>query len=234
MPNASNILNCNLMKLWKLLEKYILSFFRPLANKEDIARLNPEINISQLPGPFTYSVALGKYSVEIFHKKTDMGQLIHLMKYHQNEQAAEKLSGILIDFIKEYPFPENPDLVITIPDTIINRPLSPVKYLAESICKDFDWPVRHDVFSHIKVGPPQKTRTFEERIEDNVKRYRLDFPKLVSEKNILLFDDIFATGQSMIEAAQLIWEQRPQTVMAMTLVKLGSKYKIYDDKSMHN
>ncbi|MEE9443347.1 MAG: hypothetical protein V3V99_11850 [candidate division Zixibacteria bacterium] len=211
-----------------------MSFFRLWANENDIARLNPEININQLPGPFSYSAALGKYSEDIFHKKTDMGRLIHLMKYRQNAQAAKKLSGILISFIREYPLPQHPDLIITIPDTITNCPISPVKYLAEAIGKEFNWPVRHDIFSHINVGPPQKARTFNERIEDNLRRYRLDYPELVQEKNILLFDDIFATGQSMIEAAQHIWDQRPRTVMAMALVKLGSQYKIYNDESEHN
>ncbi|MFH1699339.1 MAG: hypothetical protein ABIE07_02030 [Candidatus Zixiibacteriota bacterium] len=222
------------MKFRELFEKYILSFFRPMNVNEEIAGLNPEINISQLPGPFSYSVALGRYTVEKFHEKTDMGLLIHMMKYRQNTEAARKLTKILIDFIREYPFPQNPNLVITIPDTMTNRQNSPVKYLAEAIGKEFNWLVRHDIFSNIKVGLPQKTRTFDERIEDIHKRYRLNCPQLVQGKHILLFDDIFATGQSMIEAAQHIWDHHPHTVMAMTLVKLGSKFKIYGDESEHN
>ncbi len=188
-----------------------------------IGELTPELETTPLPGPFDFSLGLGHYSMQTFHRRTRMGTLIHLMKYHYSREAADRLAAFLIDYLTDYPLPYRPDLIVTVPDSIPNRPFSPVGYIAERIANKLGWSARRDIIVRARLEKPQKDRSFEERLADNRPRYALRHPEAVRGKTVLLFDDIFATGKSFIEAAELIREQNPVCLMGLALVKLGQK-----------
>lgn len=186
-----------------------------------VEELTPELSPTVLPGPFDFSVGLGQYSLKTFHRRSQMGTLVHLMKYHHSREAADRLSEFLIEYLADHPLPERPDLIVTVPDSIPNRPFSPAGYIAERLAGEFGWTARTDIIVRARLEKPQKDRSFEERLQDTRPRYALRHPDAVRGKNILLFDDIFATGKSLIEAAALIREHDPACLMALTLVKLG-------------
>jgi predicted amidophosphoribosyltransferase len=186
-----------------------------------IRELTPELATTQLPGPFDFSIGLGYYSMQTFHRRTHMGTLIHLMKYQYSREAAERLAVFLIDYLTKHPLPYRPDLIVTVPDSIPNRPFSPVGHIAERVAEKFGWTARQDIIVRARLEKPQKDRSFEERLADNRARYALRYPEAVRGKTVLLFDDIFATGKSFIEAAELIRERDPIRLMGLTLVKLG-------------
>jgi len=206
--------------------EFINGRFRSLIGKagsgiDEIDSLAPEIKPDTLPGPFARSLAIGRYSFDDFHKRTDMGKLIHLMKYHYSRKAADRLTIFLINYLQENPLPDQPGLVVTLPDSLTNRPFRPTAYLADAFGTHFGWPVRHDIIHPIRLEKPQKDRSFEERLADTEPRYDLRHPEAVTGKKVLLFDDIYATGRSLIEAADLINAHSPESLMALTLVKLG-------------
>jgi predicted amidophosphoribosyltransferase len=142
------------------------------------------------------------------------------MKFHHSQEAIDRLAGFLIDYIIAHPLPEIPDLIVTIPDSITSRPFSPPVYIAERLTDRFGWPVDGDVLFCAQPEKPQKGRSFEDRLEDTRPRYGILKENLLRRKHILLFDDIYASGQSLMEAGRLIREHDPKTVMALTLVKL--------------
>lgn len=186
-----------------------------------IEALTPELSPTFLPGPFDYAVGLGHYSEQTFHRRTQMGTLIHLVKYHHSREAADRLASFLIDYLADHPLPRRPDLIVTVPDSIPNRPFSPVAYIAERLAEKFGWGTRHDIIVRARLEKPQKDRSREERLQDTRPRYALRHPEAVRGRDIFLFDDIFATGKSLIETANLIREHEPASLMALTLVKLG-------------
>lgn len=186
-----------------------------------VERLTPELSPTFLPGPFDYSIGLGHYSEQTFHRRTQMGTLVHMMKYHYSHEAADRLTVFLKEYLTDNPLPFRPDLIVTVPDSIPNRPFSPVGYIADRIAGEFGWTARHDIIVRARLEKPQKQRGFEERLQDTRPRYALRHPEAVRGRSVLLFDDIFATGKSLIEAANLIREHDPACLMAVTLVKLG-------------
>jgi predicted amidophosphoribosyltransferase len=186
-----------------------------------VERLIPELSPTFLPGPFDYSIGLGHYSESTFHQRTQMGTLVHLMKYHHSYEAADRLVIFLKEYLTEHPLPDPPSLIITVPDSVPNRPFSPAGYIADGIAAAFGWTACHDIIVRARLEKPQKQRSFEERLQDTRPRYMLRHPEAVRGECILLFDDIFATGKSLIEAANLIREHDPACLMALTLVKLG-------------
>jgi len=209
------------MKLKTTIVGTLKRFLRtPDAENISVGELTPELSMTRLPGPFDYAVGLGDYSQGDFHERTDMGTLVHLMKYHYSREAADRLVEFLIDFLTANPLPDDPDLVITIPDTITNRPFSPTAYIAEQLGRRFRWPVGSKVIVRARLEKPQKDRSFEERLRDSRPRYALRNGNAARHKHILLFDDIYASGQSLKETGRLIREQNPKTLMALTLVRL--------------
>ncbi len=186
-----------------------------------VEELTPELAPTFLPGPCGYSLGLGHYSERTFHRRTQMGTLIHLMKYHRSQEAADRLAAFLAAYLTDHHLPRRPDLIVTVPDSVPNRPFSPVGYIADRLAGEFAWTPRHDIIVRARLEKPQKDRSFEERLQDTRPRYALRHPEAVRGRNVLLFDDIFATGKSLIEAAGLIREHDPAFLMALTLVKLG-------------
>ena len=209
------------MKLMKRLKKRVIEFLVPSREKHaGIERLTPEIRVTSLPGPFDYAVGLSDYSLTTFHDRTDMGALVHLMKNHHSRPAADKLAAFVIGYLDDHPLPYRPDLVVTIPDSITNRPFSPARYIADMVAEHFGWSCRHDLIIRARLEKPQKDRSYKERLEDRRPRYALQHGDILTGRHILLFDDIYATGRSLIEAADLIRADRPASIMALTLAKL--------------
>ncbi len=210
------------MDLKSFLKEYFGSFFLPGTKQEiRVDSLNPELCVTPLPGPFSCGLALGSYSEDTPRQKTDLGKLIYLMKYRHSVRAAERLAAFLINYLKINPFPNPPYVLITVPDSITNRPFSPVGYLADQVASHFGWIARHDILARLRLEKPQKDRDFKEKLADKRLRYFLKHPRAVKGKHILLFDDIYDTGRSLTEAAHLINEQSPASLTALTLVKLG-------------
>jgi len=197
-------------------------WFPRLREDENIDRLHPRAEISLLPGSFEYAISLGYYSMDDFHNKSDMGRLIRLMKYHYSLPAADRLASFMIDFLEDHPLPLSPDLIVTIPDSLTNRPFRPAAYLADAVAARFGWQARHDIIRRIRLEKPQKDRSFEERLADTRPRYGLENSKAVRGRQVLLFDDIYATGRSLTEAADLIYQCVPASLMILTLARLGS------------
>lgn len=209
------------MKLMERLRGRIIAFFVPSREERvGIQLLTPEVSVTRLPGPFDYGIGLGDYSPATFHDRTDMGALVQLMKCHHSRPAADKLAAFLIGYLTSHPLPNRPDLIVTIPDSITNRPFSPVGYIADTVAEHFGWSCRHDMIVRTRLEKPQKDRSYKERLEDRRPRYALQYSDILAGRHILFFDDIYATGRSLIEAADLIRAGRPASIMALTLVKL--------------
>jgi predicted amidophosphoribosyltransferase len=210
------------MKKNRLTVGGLLRFFRPRENvQEKVGRLQPEVNFAELPGPFDYALGIGSYSVEDFHKRTDMGKLLRLMKQSNSKAAADRLKSFIIPILEEKKLPHQPDLMVTIPDSVPDRRFRSVAYLSDKIADHFGWGARHDIIDLVRQEKPQKERSFRERLADTQPRYTLRYPDVIKGRHVLLFDDIYATGKSLIEAAELIRKNSPASVMAITLVKLN-------------
>ncbi len=198
----------------------LTSPFPDLSKDQESGIFENECKITPLPGPFGHAVALTSYTVDDFHRESEIGVLIRRMKSEPSKEAADRLAAFIIKYLENHKWPQIPDVVLTIPDSVIDRPFSPVEYLYKKVAVHFDWSVRTDIIRRIRPGKPQRERSFEERLADTEPRYGLADPEAVRDKHLLLLDDIYATGRSLIEAAELIRAQSPKSIMALALVKL--------------
>ncbi len=183
----------------------------------------PDYEITDLPGPFESARALWDYTIEEFHSTAPVGRKIRVIKTdgHKNQQEYINLfADRVVGWLKmNTPFP-TPDCIVTIPDTEQNRLVKPVDTMAAQIAEKMNWHFEKSVIELSRLEKPQKTRGWTERLQDKTPRYRLNNSCNISGKHILLFDDVFATGQSMIEVGKLIQAQKPKSLTALALVRI--------------
>ncbi|MEZ5360637.1 MAG: phosphoribosyltransferase family protein [Candidatus Zixiibacteriota bacterium] len=179
----------------------------------------PGKDLEELPGPFDGSLCLWRQEFDDFHRSSVVGGLIRELKNENSEQARSIFVTAVSDFFLENPLDNPPDIVTIIPDS---RPRSypTVAAITSCFCERLGWPFLDDLIIPAKIGKPQKNRSWTERKGDRTLRYRLTSPESVSGKHVLIFDDIYATGQSMNEAAELMRAAGAKYVSVLALVHL--------------
>lgn len=227
------------MSLIQFYQKFIGSFFQ-INQHEDAKLENPELLVPVLnavdlmqiiddrilgrlghSNPFKYALSLGHYSDQLHNKRTDLGQLIYLMKYRFIREAADKALEFTWQNLKNIDLPYQPDLVISIPDSLVNRPFSPTRLIAYGLADYFDSQRVVDLIHRRRLALPQKHRQWSDKISDSRLRYHISDRETVRNKHILLFDDIFDTGQTALEAGYHLRSAGAKSVMLLTLVYLG-------------
>ncbi len=228
------------MSIIQFYQKYIGSFLRLSDPREieiaDPNQLNPAIDSVNLLHmfnarithrrnsnvPFASAFSLGRYSNLFTGTKTNLGQLIFLMKYQYVKTAAERLLKFTCQGLKKIKLPYHPDLIVSIPDSLINRPFSPTRLIASGLAEYYYAEYIDDLIQRKRLGPAQKNRLFNDKISDQRLRYSLLDRDSVRGKHILLFDDIFDTGQTALEAGRHLRSAGAKSIMLVTLAYLGS------------
>jgi predicted amidophosphoribosyltransferase len=194
-----------------------------LRKKSDfsIGNLSEEVNPVELPGPFGYSRAISRFSFDDFHRHSDLGKLMKSMKNECSRSAADRLIELLIEYLRQNPLPRRPELIIPLPDSILDRSFKSTEYMADALADYFGCLSRHDIVCPIGIGQPQKERSIEERLADSKPRYEIREAEILEGRVVLLLDDIYASGRSMIEAGELINQNHPEYMMALAVIKLA-------------
>jgi predicted amidophosphoribosyltransferase len=182
--------------------------------------LRAELHSESLPGPFNYGVTLSRFTPGVFHTRSRLGALIRRIKSDYSAEAADTLAALVVGYLRDNPLPSDPDLILTVPDSIARRPVSPVACVAEKIGLSMGWAVRDDLLVVVRDEKPQKERSVAERLSDRRPRYALRDPGAVAGRTILLFDDICVTGRSLAETVEHLRAASARLVMALTLAKL--------------
>jgi len=183
----------------------------------DNRRLTAEIVPTPLTGPFDEGLALSQFTIDDFHRRSYLGEMVRQMKNGKSDEIVEMVSHLLITTLIQYPPAHQPDIIIPIPDSVPDRLFSPIACLAELLAAHFNCAVGHDILSVRDDIVPQKSRSLEERRNDTQPRYDIRPDISLTGKSILLFDDIYASGQSINEAAELIRRSRPSHLAVLVL-----------------
>jgi competence protein ComFC len=139
--------------------------------------------------------------------RSEIGEALYQLKYHFDRQRIKPIAEAAANFIqnlKVFPYLK---ALIPVPPSILNRPFQPVLELAKLIGEMAPLPVPLDYISKIRKTPALKdiedARTRQKqlanafRVADN--RYSGDY--------ILLFDDLFRSGESLNAVCNALEEQ---------------------------
>jgi ComF family protein len=148
-----------------------------------------------------------------FHYDGPVQKAIKAIKYRSVSDLAQEF----VSLVPDVKLPKG--IVIPIPlhsSRLRFRGFNQAEVLGRIFAKRLNIPVRTDILRRARATPPQaEIKKKKERLENMKKSF-------VSEKlkgNILLFDDVFTTGATMQNAANVLKRSGATHIWAMTIAR---------------
>lgn len=161
---------------------------------------------------FERAWAVGKYTGII-------KDLIHLFKYRRQQYLAKPLGKLMIDFI-------NTNLNWQTIDTLVPVPLHPKKLrrrefnqaelLAKEINREIPVPIINALI-RIKQTSSQTTLPPEKRFSNIAGVFKIRDTKEVTQKSILLIDDVLTSGATANECSRVLKQEGAKRIEVLTL-----------------
>ncbi|HAT75375.1 MAG TPA: hypothetical protein DCS19_00635, partial [Flavobacterium sp.] len=154
-------------------------------------------------------------------ERTQVGELLYKFKYCSDYKVLEQLHSHILSYLKKNKI--MPDVIIPVPPSNLNRPFQPVYELAKKLAES-GFNVDFDFLIKTKSTPPVK------EINDPITRK--DLLKNIFEvkdlryknKSILLFDDLFRSGETLFSIANVLKEKGfAKEISAFTITKTRTK-----------
>lgn len=147
--------------------------------------------------------------------------LIHKFKYRNKERLGQPLSKIMIEFIHQYRLPvEFVDCIIPVPLSaarLREREFNQSEILARNIASAFKKPLVTDCLKRHRHTKKQADLEINERLQNVSGSFSVTDTHMITNKNILLIDDVLTTGATSSEAANTLKKSGAQVVFVLTV-----------------
>lgn len=147
---------------------------------------------------------------------------IHTFKYDNRIALADRLAELMAMGYANARFPERVDLVIPVPvhrSRLVERGFNQAEELAVRFCRLKRLPYRKDVLIKKKKTPHQVELSQEMRYSNVKNVFAVRNSETVRGKRILLIDDVFTTGSTLSESAQVLMDAGAAGVYVYTLAR---------------
>lgn len=176
-----------------------------------------KIHPIKLSGPWDSGFALDRHILKSIYLGDDqwghpifdnersyIGQLLYDLKYQQNIEKVDEITSLIISFLSErWNILDTIHCFIPIPPSNIYRAYQPVYEICSALGKKLDKAVYTDCI--IKTYHSQsKNIDKEKKIEELKKSLKIVKSYDFSRKQILLIDDLFATGTTLEIVTKLL------------------------------
>jgi competence protein ComFC len=152
---------------------------------------------------------------------TEMGKFIYLLKKHPSKLNLPKIVDLITSAKACFNFKEIDVIVSTPPSKI--RILQPVFLIAEEFGKRLDIPVYFDFLVKTSGSEELKGMESDKRIEALKSTMCIKSNDDISGKNILLIDDLYRSGSTLLVATDLLYSQaKVKDVYVLTATKTRS------------
>ncbi|MCQ2343891.1 MAG: hypothetical protein MJ002_03080 [Paludibacteraceae bacterium] len=131
-------------------------------------------------------------------------KLIHDLKYHRKKRIAELLGKAMAEKIAHTPKYANIDFIVPVPihkNKQRKRGYNQSELIAAEISKELGIPLVVDMLSRVSDNKAQANMSLEDRQENKI-IFRLKDEKFFEDKNVLLIDDVFTTGTTVLSCVE--------------------------------
>jgi ComF family protein len=187
---------------------------RPFGSPESLTN-SPEhecYNCRNDPPHYDQALAAGLF-------EGPLREAIHIYKYRPVQALGMHLSSWMSEQVRiTVPL----DVAMPVPlhkKRLRNRGFNQALLLAHGVSERFALPLSYDNLMRNRYTRPQVELSGRERAENVRGAFKLLRPIEVSEKRILLVDDVFTTGATMNECAKVLKEAGAKSVSVMTLAR---------------
>ncbi len=141
------------------------------------------------------------------YRYTPLGEALYRLKYRQDHAQIDPIACTVAAALRELGLVSVLSGIIPVPPSDTTRSFQPVAALADRIGVLTGLTVLHDALVKVKVTPKLKD------LSDNESRrhaldgaFQADRARL-SGRVVLLFDDLYRSGETLAEAARTLYEQ---------------------------
>lgn len=184
---------------------------QPLMAQEDTICVDcrhalPVTNFHFDKNPALQKVLYGRAEIDLgtalfrFEKHSPVQQLIHELKYKGHEHIGEVLGDWLGGELATLPEWRNINMVIPVPihkKKLRERGFNQVTKFGKRLALTLDAEYREDILIKVIHTKTQTKKTRNERSRNNQNLYQLKHPESISNKHILLVDDLITTGATL-------------------------------------
>ena len=153
--------------------------------------------------------------------KEPIVSLIHLFKYRNYDYLADYLASLMIKCLSKASFnPHNYHFITPVPlhrDKLKIRGYNQAKLLAKLLSNHFKISFRDDIIINTDIRPSQTKLSVEKR-KKNIQGI-FTATKDLTDKRIILIDDIFTTGSTVNACSKALGERRAENITVITLSK---------------
>jgi len=149
------------------------------------------------------------YSLYFFENDSPFQSLIHSLKYKGNFRVGELLGSKIYYHNKDKLVSLNIDFIIPAPLHHIKRALRGYNqsfYIAKQLGKLLNIPCNTKIVKRISNKESQTSFNLEQRKKNIKNAFSVINPNLITNKNLLLVDDIITTGATLNECAKTLKE----------------------------
>ncbi|MDX9892792.1 MAG: ComF family protein [Patescibacteria group bacterium] len=150
---------------------------------------------------------------------------LHCYKYNYIKDLGECLAPFLIKAISRVYLAKKLkgfDLIIPMPlarQRLVWRGFNQSEILARLVSKEFDWPLADNVIARKHRRQPQVGLGATARIENVKGVFKIRVPFVLTDKRILLIDDVLTTGATLTECARILKSAGAAEVWAAVLAR---------------
>lgn len=147
---------------------------------------------------------------------------IHAFKYDNRVALADKLAELMALGYANARFRERIDLVVPVPihrSRLVERGFNQSEELAVRFCRLKRLPYRKDVLIKTQKTPHQVELSQDMRYSNVKGVFTAGNREVIRGKRILLIDDVFTTGSTLSESAQVLMDAGAAGVYAYTLAR---------------
>jgi predicted amidophosphoribosyltransferase len=149
---------------------------------------------------------------------------LYQLKYCKDKSKVDNIAKTVSDFINEKKKQWNIDLIISVPPSDIERAYQPVTELINAISELSDLSVDYAVLKKNEATPPLKTIDDPEARREILKNAFSVEADALKGKNILIFDDIYRSGETLNAVSDVIQQQgNAEKVYVLTVTKTRVK-----------
>jgi len=172
-----------------------------------------EINPIKLNGSWDLGYALDKHVMsstaigvnyyghtEFETQRTSIGEALYQFKYKHNAAEFMNIVDTLVDFIKKTPGYGNIDIVIPVPPSK-HRNVQPVFEISKAVASILKIPYVEDV---LVKNSTIESKGLSSSEKGKLKGQITSIRRATSKHNILIIDDIFSTGTTLSECANIL------------------------------
>lgn len=162
---------------------------------------------------FDYQVKILKYENKIRNKIIDY-------KFNEKSYLYKTFGKIILNNKKIYSFLKKYDIIICVPMHIkkkMQRGYNQSELIAREIAKNLRLKLQINNLIKIKNTEKQSTLSKEKRKENVKGAFKVKNPDIIKNKNVILFDDIYTTGNTVNECSKMLKKAGVESIAVLTL-----------------